>query len=102
DTGNDKRAYMGFLEDSHSSFAESFRTIRTSLILSSIQQPYKLIAVTSSVPNEGKTTVALNLAAVLGQMKKTLLIDADMRRPSLARTMNLSNNTPGLSNYIAR
>lgn len=101
DTGNDKRAYMGFLDDSHSSFSESFRTIRTSLILSSIQQPYKLIAVTSSVPNEGKTTVAFNLAAALGQMKKTLLVDADMRRPSLGRSMGHSNSSPGLSNYIA-
>lgn len=99
--GSRKQAYLGFVEDPHSSFAESFRTMRTSLMLSSIDKPWKLIAVTSSVPNEGKTTVALNLASVMAQMKKTLLIDADMRRPSLARSLGLDPHSPGLSNFMA-
>ncbi len=99
--GSRKQAYLGFQVDNHSSFAESFRTMRTSIMLSSIDKPYKLIAITSSVPNEGKTTVAVNLASVMAQMKKTLLIDADMRRPSLARSLGLDPHSPGLSNFIA-
>lgn len=100
-TKDGKRAFLGFIEDSHSSFAESFRTIRTGMMLSSINEPYKLITITSSVPNEGKTTVSINLASVMGQMKKTLLIDADMRRPSLAKSLDVPNHAPGLSNLIA-
>ncbi|MAM69591.1 MAG: hypothetical protein CMP91_00415 [Gammaproteobacteria bacterium] len=96
-----KRAFLGFIDDSHSTFSESFRTIRTGMMLSSINEPYKLITVTSSVPNEGKTTVSINLASVMGQMKKTLLIDADMRRPSLANSLDIPPHSPGLSNLIA-
>lgn len=98
---HDKTAYLGFQIDSRSNFSEAFRTIRTGLMLSALDQPYKLIGVTSSVPNEGKTTVSVNLASVLGQMKKTLLIDADMRRPLLARSLGLDAHAPGLSNIIA-
>lgn len=96
-----KLAYLGYLDDTQSSFSESFRTLRTGLMLSSISRPYKLIGVTSSVPNEGKTTVSINLASVMGQMKRTLLIDADMRRPSLARSLGLRPGAPGLSDYLA-
>ena len=97
----DKMAYLGFLHDSHSSFSEAFRTIRTGLMLTSLDDPYHLIGVTSSVPSEGKTTVCVNLASVLGQMKKTLLVDADMRRPLLAKSLGLEPHAPGLSNVIA-
>jgi succinoglycan biosynthesis transport protein ExoP len=98
---NTDHAYMGFADDSHSSFSEALRTIRTGIILSALDNPYKLIEVTSSVPNEGKTTVAINLASVLGQMKSTLLIDADLRRPCLAKSLGLDPHTPGVTNVIA-
>lgn len=98
---NKELAYMGFADDSHSNFSESLRTIRTGIMLSALDNPYKLIEVTSSVPNEGKTTVSINLASVLGQMKRTLLIDADLRRPSLAKSLGLDPHTPGLTNIIA-
>ena len=97
----DKKAFLGFQEDSHSSFSEAFRTIRTGIMLTALDNPYKMIGVTSSVPNEGKTTISVNLASVMGQMKKTLLIDADMRRPSLAISLGLDPHAPGLSNLIA-
>lgn len=96
-----EEAFEGFVSDSKSNFAESIRTIRTGLMLSSIDNPHKVTVVTSSVPNEGKSTLSLNLAEAVGQMEKTLLIDADMRRPTLAKTLKLPRSAPGLSNLVA-
>jgi capsular exopolysaccharide synthesis family protein len=89
-----------FIKEPKSQFAESVRTIRTGIMLSSLDTPHKVLVVTSSVPGEGKTTSAINQALALGQMAKTLLIDADMRRPSIAKLFGLSN--PGLSELVAR
>ncbi len=96
-----EQAFEGFLSDSKGNFAESIRTIRTGLMLSAIDEPHKITVITSSVPNEGKSTVSLNLAEAVGQMEKVLLIDADMRRPTLAKTLNLPRSAPGLSNIVA-
>lgn len=100
-TNKSEQAFEGFLSDSKSNFAESIRTIRTGLMLSAIDEPHKITVITSSVPNEGKSTVSLNLAEAVGQMEKVLLIDADMRRPTLAKTLSLPRNAPGLSNLVA-
>jgi capsular exopolysaccharide synthesis family protein len=90
-----------FLEDPQTSFAEAIRTIRSGVMLSSIDSPKKIVLVTSSVPEEGKTTVASNLAFALGQVKKTLLIDADMRRPKIGRILGGANaNLTGLSQLV--
>jgi capsular exopolysaccharide synthesis family protein len=70
-------------------------------VLSSFDSPHKVLVVTSSGPGEGKTTFAINQAFALGQMAKTVLIDADMRRPSLGQTCGFSTNKPGLSELIA-
>ncbi len=95
-------AFRAFVNQSDKSgFAESVRTIRTSLVLSSLDNPFKTIVVTSSVPGEGKSTVSLNIAEALGQMEKVLLIDADMRRPTMAKALGFSQSTPGLSNVIS-
>lgn len=103
DIKNDKSkgAYKGFIDDKQSTFSESVRTIRTGIILSSLDKPNKMITITSSVPSEGKSTLAVNLAAAMGQMEKTLLIDADMRRPTLAKTYGIASYAPGLSNLVA-
>jgi len=93
--------FMGFLTDEKGQFAEAVRTVRTSFILSSLDRPAKVTLVTSSIPNEGKSTVSLCIAQALGQMEKVLLIDADMRRPSIAKALDISLLTPGLSNLIA-
>ena len=81
-----------FVQSSTSSFSESIRTIRTGVVLSGLDNPHKVLVVTSSVPGEGKTTVASNLAAAFGQLGKTLLIDADMRRPSIAKNFGININ----------
>lgn len=90
-----------FHDDTNKSFSESIRTIRTSVVLSSMDTPHKTIVITSSVPGEGKSTVAANLAFALGQMENVLLIDADMRRPTLAKNFSFPVGTPGLANLIA-
>jgi capsular exopolysaccharide synthesis family protein len=57
--------------------------------------------VTSTIPGEGKSTTALNLAAALGQMENTLVIGADLRRPSLASKCKLAPNHRGLSHFVS-
>jgi len=98
---NSSIAYKGFIEDKNSGFAEAIRTIRTGVLLSTLDHEQKVFVVSSSIPNEGKTTVATNLGAALGQMDKTLIIDADLRRPSLAKTFGHSSKHPGLAECVA-
>jgi capsular exopolysaccharide synthesis family protein len=91
-----------FLDDPQTSFSEAIRTIRSGVMLSAIDSPRKIVLVTSSIPEEGKTTVASNLAFALGQVKKTLLIDADMRRPKIGRVLGGSGSSLiGLSQLVA-
>lgn len=81
--------------------AESYRTIRTSIMLSSTEDnPLKVILVTSSTPNEGKTTTAANLAVAMAQMgERVLLIDTDMRRHNLHKVFSI-DNLVGISDII--
>jgi polysaccharide biosynthesis transport protein len=81
-------------------FNEAVRTVRTGISLSNLDNPYQTILVTSSVSAEGKTTTALNLASAFGQMGKVLLIEADMRRPSIAREFKIPRDHPGLSELV--
>jgi capsular exopolysaccharide synthesis family protein len=80
--------------------AESYRALRTSLLLSNIGAPPKVVMVTSARPQEGKTTTSINTAVVLAQKGvRVLLIDADLRRPSIHKTLGLGPRT-GLSNVL--
>ncbi|MBW8191446.1 polysaccharide biosynthesis tyrosine autokinase [Neiella marina] len=81
-------------------FAESWRTIRTAYLLTHLDDKAKTICMTSTVPGEGKTTSALNLSLALSQMENVLLIEADLRRPSLGNVIGLPNYQPGLSNLV--
>ncbi|MAR92619.1 MAG: hypothetical protein CML06_17320 [Pseudomonadales bacterium] len=98
--GKSKATYRGFSEDTSSHFAESMRTIRTAFVLSGMEEHSKVVLVTSSIPDEGKSTVAMNLAEALSGMEKVLLIDSDMRRPSLAQVMGMDPHTPGMADLI--
>ncbi len=89
-----------FLKEPKTAFAESVRTLRTGAILSCLESEKKVFVVTSSVPGEGKTTFSTNQALALGQMEKTLLIDADMRRPSIGKAFGLTK-APGLAELVA-
>jgi len=89
------------LENPKSFFVESIRTIRTGVLLSGLDNPHKIIVVTSSVPGEGKSTVSINLASSMSELSRVLLIDADMRRPTVAKTWGLEDGSKGLSEFIA-
>jgi succinoglycan biosynthesis transport protein ExoP len=93
--------FLGYLEDNKSAFAESVRSLRTGLMLTGLEKPHKVTVVTSTNPGEGKSTVAINLASALAQMESVLLIDADLRRPSIAAAFKFPSGTPGLSNVLA-
>jgi capsular exopolysaccharide synthesis family protein len=90
-----------FLDDNQNAFCEAIRTIRSGVLLSGLDSPQKTVLLTSSVPEEGKTTVAANLAFALSQVKKTLLVDADMRRPKIGRILNPDADQLGLSELVA-
>ena len=87
--------------DSQSPVAESYRMIRSSLLLSSADHPPRTILITSMKAQEGKTSTSINLARTMAQMSgKVLIIDADMRKPSVHSLLDVPNNT-GLSSYLS-
>jgi capsular exopolysaccharide synthesis family protein len=93
------------LSHPHSSIAESFRALRTALLLANSGMPPRTVLVTSGLPSEGKTTIAINVAITLAQRGgKVLLVDADLRRPSIHRHMisqkKLREELPGISEYL--
>ena len=91
---------VGILTQPKSQFAEAFRSLRTSLLLSSTGQPPKIIVLTSATPSEGKTTAASNLAAILAQRDtRVLLIDGDLRRPNIHHRFGL-NGKIGLTTVL--
>lgn len=87
--------------DAPATLAESYRQLRTSVLLSKAGRAPKTLLVTSSLPGEGKTTTAINTAYSLAQTgAKVLIIDADMRRPRLHSVFHLSNKN-GLSTILS-
>lgn len=89
-----------FLKAPSSHHAEAIRTARTGVMLSGVDEPHKVLMLTSSVPAEGKTSTAINLALALAQTKRTLLIDADMRKPQVGSRLGLPSGAKGLSNLV--
>jgi capsular exopolysaccharide synthesis family protein len=100
--GHDPELSAGpeILWDARSPFAEAMRVFRTSIQLSSTSRESRVIAVTSCQPSEGKSTLSMNLAAALAQGgKKVILVDTDMRRPSVYWRLGLSDKK-GLSEFL--
>jgi polysaccharide biosynthesis transport protein len=95
----DARAIV--LDSQHSAFGESVRRLRSGLLISCSSAPPQVLLVASASPGEGKSTLALNLAASLAQFdKKVLLVEGDMRRPVLRRRLHL-DGTAGLSGLLS-
>lgn len=85
----------------HDANAEAYRILRTNIGFSSIDKPIHSLVVTSAMPGEGKSVVSTNLAIFMAKAgKKTLLIDADLRRPTIYEKLNLSSDKKGLSNAV--
>jgi len=83
-----------------SPFAEAFRSLRTNLEFLALQTPMQVIQITSPEQGEGKSTIALNLAAIIAQGgKRALVLDADLRRPNLHRLCGISNRV-GISDLF--
>ncbi|TXH71067.1 MAG: polysaccharide biosynthesis tyrosine autokinase [Thiothrix sp.] len=86
--------------DPRSAFAEAFRSLRTNLLFSTKDGTPKVLAITSAAASEGKSTTAVNLATVMAQTgKKVLLVDTDLRNPSIHKRLDL-DNSKGLTNYL--
>jgi succinoglycan biosynthesis transport protein ExoP len=82
---------------------EAYRLLRTAITLMPVSQKHRVISLTSCGPGEGKSTTALNLAIVLAtQSKRVLLIDADLRKPTIAQRLKMpSTDQPGLSRFLS-
>jgi capsular exopolysaccharide synthesis family protein len=88
------------VEEPRSIVSEGFRSLRTNIEYSSVDKPLRTLLITSAYSGDGKSTVAANLGAAIAQSDKSVvMIDTDMRRPSLHRKMDTSNNV-GLSTYF--
>ncbi len=97
---NDIKRRIITKEDPRSPISEAYRSLRTSITFATVDNPTKTILITSPGPGEGKTTTITNLAITFANIgKRTLLVDADLRRPVLHKVFNL-NIEPGLTHYL--
>jgi len=92
--------YLITVADPRSPVSEAYRTLRTNLDFSSLDKPIKTMLVTSAGPEEGKSTVLANLAVTTAQTgRKVILVDCDLRRPTLHNLFNLKNDV-GLTTMV--
>jgi succinoglycan biosynthesis transport protein ExoP len=101
DPDKQRSAISEIVDDPTSPLAESFRSLRTAIQFSTSDGPPRSLLVTSSRPGEGKSTTAISVAINFGQLgMRVLLIDGDLRNPSLHRLLDMDNSV-GLSNYLS-
>jgi capsular exopolysaccharide synthesis family protein len=99
DKGRRKNPTISFASD-RSAIAEAFRELRTNLQFLEVDDPPRVLVVTSSVPGEGKSTTAINIALALAEAEhNVVIVDGDMRRPSLAAYLDLIGSV-GLSTTV--
>jgi polysaccharide biosynthesis transport protein len=91
----------GIIENSSSQMAEAYRALRTSILFTEASTPRKVMVITSALPREGKSTTSLNTAITLARHgSKVLLIDADLRHPTMQQRLKLPSS-PGLSGVLS-
>ena len=93
-------SYTAYLDKDEKLFSEACRSIRTSLLLKLTNTKQKILPFTSAIPEEGKTSTSINMAVSFSTMEKVLLIDCDLRRPSLAKRFDIADSQPGLTNIL--
>lgn len=81
-------------------FKNAFGAVRTGIMLDRPDTPHKVILVTSAVPNEGKSTVAMNLGYAFSTLERTLIIDGDLRQPSISGAVAAGRYKPGLAQLL--
>jgi capsular exopolysaccharide synthesis family protein len=98
--GNGQRSGHALAAGGTKARSEAYRALRTSVLLSTPSRPPQTVLITSSTGSEGKTTTAVNLALALAQCGSTVvLLDCDLRRPSVGRILDIQN-AKGMSNYL--
>jgi polysaccharide biosynthesis transport protein len=85
-----------YAETPRAAFPEGINSVRAALLLSDVDRRMKRIMVTSAMPQEGKSSLACGFALSLGQMSKTLLLEADLRAPEQKRLFGIAKEAPGL------
>jgi receptor protein-tyrosine kinase len=83
-------------------FSESIRTLRTSVMVDQQSKENRIIAVTGVKPGDGKSSIAISLADSFSKLEKSLIIDIDLRQPSVAKAFGLSQKHPGITNFIGQ
>ncbi|HHX8268837.1 TPA: GumC family protein [Vibrio diabolicus] len=93
-------SYTAYLDDEEKLFSEACRSVRTSLLLRLTNTKQKILPFTSSIPEEGKTSTSINMAVSFSKMEKVLIIDCDLRRPSIAKRFGIAESSPGLTHIL--
>ncbi len=99
---NKKKPLFELDSAKHMNFLESLRSTRTNILLDANLSRQKVIAITSISPNDGKSTMSIQLAKSFAELEKVILVDADLRFPSIGEALDISVNQPGLTNVIAK
>ncbi|CAN5577326.1 hypothetical protein BH20ACT23_BH20ACT23_23570 [soil metagenome] len=99
---NSKKAYLVTAEEPHSVASEAYRTLRTAILFAASQYDVNAILITSAHEKEGKSATSANLAVVLGQAgKRVIVISGDLRKPRLHQFFGMVDKSKGLTNLLA-
>lgn len=97
-----KDIFPSILEDTSFQYVEAYNSLRTNIRFASVNKQYRKIVVTSSICEEGKSTVAINLAIALAKdSSRVLIMDCDLRKPALKRFLKINSEVPGLTTALA-